>query len=102
MLRKNIEIKRLSSKLDYKKLGPFKIKQVRSVLNYELVLPKTMKIYPVFHILLLEIALEGAPLAPRIEIELVNLNAEYEVKKVLDYSKRNGTMKYLIRWKGYL
>jgi len=56
-----------------------------------------MKIYLIFYILLLEIALEGALLASRIEIELINPNTEYEVEKVLDYNKRNSTMKYLIK-----
>jgi len=56
-----------------------------------------MKIHLVFYISLFEIAPEGAPPAPRTEIELVNLNAEYEVERVLDYSKRNSTIKYLIK-----
>jgi len=56
-----------------------------------------MKIYLVFYILLFEIALEGALLAPRTEIEPVNLIAEYEVERVLDYYKRNNIIKYLIK-----
>jgi len=97
LLRKNIEIKKLSNKLDYKKLRPFKIKQVKSALNYELILFKQMKIYLVFYILLFEIVLEGALLALQTEIELINLIIEYEVEKILDYYKWNNTMKYLIR-----
>jgi len=97
LFRKNIKTKRLSNKLDYKKLRLFKIKQVRSILNYELILSKIIKIYLVFYILLFEIILKGAPPAPRTEIELINLNAEYEVEKVLDYNKRNSTIKYLIK-----
>ena len=62
-----------------------------------MVLPKIMKIYLVFYISLLEIVPEGAPPAPRTEIEPVNPNTEYEVEKVLDYNKRNGTIKYLIK-----
>jgi hypothetical protein len=54
LLRKNIKTKRLSGKLDYKKLGPFKIKRKTGPINYELSLPSIMRIYPVFHILLLE------------------------------------------------
>ena len=97
LLRKNIKIKRLSSKLEYKKLGSFRIKQVKNILNYELILLKQMKIHLVFYILLFEIILERALLAPRIEIELVNLIAKYKVKRVLDYYKQNNTIKYLIR-----
>jgi hypothetical protein len=44
-----------------------------------------MNIYPVFHISLLELILLGVPLAFIIEIELVNPNAKYKIKEILDY-----------------
>lgn len=44
-----------------------------------------MKIHLVFYVSLLEIVLLGALLAPVIEIDLVNLNAEYKVEELLDY-----------------
>ena len=84
LLRKNIATKRPSHKLDYKKLGLFRIVKVKGLVNFQLVLPKTMNIYPVFYISLLELALLGAPPAPITEIQLVNPNAEYKVEAVLD------------------
>ena len=48
LVRKNINTKRLSDKLDYKKLGLFKIKIVKGRLNYELTLLRTINIYLVF------------------------------------------------------
>jgi hypothetical protein len=48
-------------------------------------LPKTMNIYLVFHISLLELVLSGVLLVPVTEIELVNPNAEYEVEEILDH-----------------
>jgi hypothetical protein len=39
LLWKNIKIKRLSTKLDYTKLGSYKIRKVLSFLTYELKLP---------------------------------------------------------------
>jgi len=84
LLRRNIKIKRLSDKLNYKKLGPFKIEKVLSLVNYRLLLLKTMNIYPIFHISLLELASPGAPKAPITEINPVNPNAEYEVETILD------------------
>ena len=55
LLRKNIKTKRSSNKLDYKKLGLFKInKKIRSI-NYKLRLLKTIKIYLVFYILFLKL-----------------------------------------------
>jgi hypothetical protein len=71
--------------LDHKKLGLFKIKRVIRLVNYKLVLLKTINIYPVFYISLLELVLPGALLAPVTEIELVNPNTEYKVKEILDY-----------------
>jgi hypothetical protein len=60
--------------LDHKKLGLFKIKRVAGLVNYELVLLKTMNIYPVFHMFLLELILLGVPLVPITKI-----------KEILDY-----------------
>ena len=84
MVRKNIKTKRLSDKLDNRKLGPFKIDKVIRLVNYRLKLLKTMNIHLIFHISLLEVALEGAPPAPFIAIDLVNPNAEYKVEEILD------------------
>jgi hypothetical protein len=66
-------------------LGLFKIKRVTGLVNYKLVLPKTMNIYPVFYILLLELVLPGVLLAPVTKIEPVNLNAKYKVEEILDH-----------------
>jgi hypothetical protein len=83
--------------LDHKKLGLFKIKRVVRLVNYKLVLPKTINIYPVFYISLLELVLLGALLAPVTEIELVNPNIEYEIKKILDYKQIKNYIKYLVK-----
>jgi hypothetical protein len=39
LLRKNIATKRPSDKLDHKKLGPFEIVEIKSLVNYRLKLP---------------------------------------------------------------
>jgi hypothetical protein len=85
LIQRNIQTKQPSTKLDHKKLGLFKIKRITGLVNYELVLLKTINIYLVFHILLLELVLPGAPLAPVTEIEPVNPNAEYKVEEILDH-----------------
>jgi hypothetical protein len=54
LLRRNIKTIRPSDKLDHKKFGPFKIKRNIKNISYELHLPPTIKIYPIFHISLLE------------------------------------------------
>ena len=69
LLRKNVKTKRPSDKLDHKKLGPFKIDKKIGSVNYKLKLPRTMEIYPVFHMSLLEPVLPGAPVIPVTEVQ---------------------------------
>jgi transposase InsO family protein len=98
LLRKNIQTKRPSDKLDHKKLGPFKIKDKISDINYRLDLPKTMKIHPVFHISLLEPAPKGVKTG---KVELDVYEEEYEAEKILDKRIQEGQTQYLVKWKGY-
>jgi hypothetical protein len=72
LIQQNIQTKQLSTKLDHKKLGLFKIKKIIGFVNYKLVLPKTMNIHPVFYISLLELVLLGVLLVPVTKIEPVN------------------------------
>jgi hypothetical protein len=97
LIQQNIKTKQLNTKLDYKKLGLFKIKKVAGPVNYELVLPKTINIYPVFYISLLELILLRVLLAPITEIELINPNTEYEIKEILDYKQVRNYIKYLVK-----
>jgi hypothetical protein len=83
--------------LDHKKLGLFKIKRITRLVNYELVLPKTINIHPVFHISLLELVLLGVLLAPVTEIEPVNPNIEYKVEEILDHKQVRNYIKYLVK-----
>jgi hypothetical protein len=85
LIRRNIQTKRLNTKLDHKKLKLFKIKKIIGLINYKIILPKTINIYPVFHIFFLELILLGAPLAPVIEIEPINPNTKYKIEKILDH-----------------
>jgi hypothetical protein len=83
--------------LDHKKLGLFKIKRIIGLVNYKLVLPKTINIHPVFHISLLELVLLGVLPAPVTEIEPVNPNTEYKIKEILDHKQVRNYIKYLVK-----
>jgi len=54
LLYKNFKLRQLSRKLDYIKIGLFKIIERISEVMYRLDLPVKMKIYPVQHIAILE------------------------------------------------
>jgi hypothetical protein len=54
LLRRNIKIIRLSDKLDSKKINLFKVKRNIRDISFEFKFPPTIRIYPIFHISLLE------------------------------------------------
>ena len=64
LLRKNIKTKRPSDKLDHIKLGPFKIQKKLESIIFRLELSASIRIHPVFHILLLELAPKNARRGP--------------------------------------
>jgi hypothetical protein len=68
LLQKNIVTKQLSDKLDHKKLGLFKIAKIKSLVNYRLKLPKTIKIHLVFYMSLLKPAPLGSLLALKTKV----------------------------------
>jgi hypothetical protein len=102
LLRKNIKTKRPSSKLDFKKLGPFEILEKVGPVNYKLRLPENSRLHPVFHVSLLEPAKGDAPVATQTELQPENDPGEYEVEEILSTrTTTRGQQEYLIKWKGY-
>ena len=102
---------RVTPKLTQRFIGPFVVKRVLSPLVYELELPPTLPVHPVFHVSKLQPyhadvdpARQQEP--PRPPPELVDDNEEYEVEEVLNKRlTRRGRgpplVQYLVRWKGY-
>ena len=62
LLIKNMRTVRLSKKLDHVKVGLFLIKRVKGPVNYKLELLPDAKVYPVFHVSLLELVDPNIPL----------------------------------------
>ena len=94
---KNLRTKRPSKKLDYIRVGPFRVKKAKGPINYKLELLENVKIYLVFYILLFKKAKDSELVATSFEYELEEDNV-YEVEKILE--EQNG--QYLIKWKNYL
>jgi RNase H-like domain found in reverse transcriptase/Reverse transcriptase (RNA-dependent DNA polymerase)/Chromo (CHRromatin Organisation MOdifier) domain/Integrase zinc binding domain/Integrase core domain/Aspartyl protease len=97
--RRNIKTKRQSKKLDFLKIGPFRVRSVKGNVNYELALPKGMNMHPIFHISLLEPADQETPLETK-AVATDETTQEYEVEKIIDMAVEDGQNKYLIKWKG--
>lgn len=100
LLRKNIKTKRPSDKLDFKKLGPFKIEKKLGPVTYKLKLPKDMKIHPVFHVALLEEAPTNARIQESLPVE-PHEDIDYDVEEILAAKLEKGKPVYLIKWLGY-
>ena len=104
LIRKFIKTNRPSDKLDYTKLGPYEIKRKIGQRAYELNLPKTMKIHPVFHVSLLELVKEndipGRTQEPPPPI-IIDNNEEYEIENIIDSRLVRNKLEYLVHWNGY-
>jgi hypothetical protein len=69
LLRRNIKIIKSSDKLDSKKIGLFKIKRNIRDISFEFKLSLIIKIYLIFHILLLEPAYLNIPKGSASELD---------------------------------
>jgi len=101
----NINTGRPMKKLDHKRLGPFAVIKVLSNNAYELALPKSMKIHPVFNVVKLTPHISNdiperiiKPPPPPIVKAGVE---EFEIEEILDSRKYRGKLQYLVHWKGY-
>ena len=101
---RNLKRNSLDLKFTPKREGPFTITKVLSPLSYELKLPTSWKIHPVFHASLLtpyhknEIHRPNFPAPPP---DLIDNKEEYEIERILKHHGPPKNQSYLIRWQGY-
>ena len=104
LLRRNIKTTRPSDKLDYKRLGPFRIKSKIGQAAFHLQLPPSMRIHPVFHVSLLE-PFKQNDIPGRVQDPsppvIVDDYEEYEVEEILDSRIRYGKLQYFVHWKDW-
>jgi len=104
------QARRPSRKFQPKYIGPYKVIEVISPVNYRLELPYTLKIHPVFHVSLLKKYVENyskfsgrfARPPPPVQFDE---HVEYEIERILDRRDRvrgrGHQVEYLVKWKGY-
>src|SRR5439155_24041465 len=103
LLSTNIRTERPSKKLDWKRLGPFSITKHIGTQAYQLALPKSMRIHPVFHVSLLEpykapsIAHTPPPPPP----VMLDSEEEFEVDQILASKFIRKRLYYFVHCKGY-
>jgi hypothetical protein len=102
---KDLKTDRPSKKLEDKRYGPYKITKKISPSAYELKLPSSMKVHPVFGTSRLTLYEEDSipgrkhppPPPPVIEGEA----PEWEVEFIKDSRLFRGKLQFLVKWKGY-
>ena len=105
LLQRNIRTTRPSDKLDYKRLGPFKIKEKISTHAYRLDLPVTMRVHSVFHVSMLEpVAPDPLPLQVQVPPPpvIVDGELEFHVDEICDarHTRNPEQPQYLDKWTG--
>ena len=101
---KNLKHSVTNPKFVPKREGPFAITKVLSLITYQLHLPKTWKIHPVFHASLLSPYHKNnihGPNFPAPPPDLIEGEEEYEIEKILCHRGSPSSHMFLIQWKDY-
>jgi hypothetical protein len=96
LLTKNLKIKKKSKKLNHVKIESFFIKAIKKSINYELDLLKNVKVFLVFHILLLKSVDLSTFIQETFHYYSQKKN-RFEIEKILEKKSQ----RYLVKWKKY-
>jgi hypothetical protein len=97
-------------KLMSKFIGPFTIKRIVNNVSYELDLPSTLRVHPVFHASLLKPYQDGSVEFPDRELQLPQRpppdilpdgEEAWEVEIILDERMSRGVRQYYVKWLGF-
>ena len=103
LLRRNIKTTRPSDKLDYRKIGPFKILHRYGTRSYHLALPKTFsRLHPVFDVSLLEPYSDPSWVPGRSSSQAPVVLEDLDgpaIEKILDCRKLGRRYEYFVHWK---
>jgi len=94
---------RPSTKLDWKRRGPYRIKAMKGH-SYELDLPDSVKVHPVFHAeKLRKASMDPLPGQKQEEppAEEINGELEYELEGIIAARVWRGKLQYRVHWKGW-
>ena len=92
LLRRNIKTSRPSDKLNYRRLGPFKILDLRGKSSFLLKLPSSLsRLHPVFHVSLLEPFIDPNNVPDRISEPIVrNIVLSRQDASTADHPNKDG------------
>ena len=95
--------KRPSRKLDFKRIGPFKIVEKINDNAYRLKLPEGSLLHDVFNVSKLSPYKNSGTSGNEFELEpdVIEGFQEFEVEDILDFKVVNNVNSYLVKWKGY-
>jgi len=104
LLPRNIRTTRPCKKLDYKKIGPFKILARIGESAYKLDLPPSMRIHNTFHISLLELYHDDKFPSQRPQPPppiIIEGEPVYDLEQIINSRLHHGKLQYRAKWTGY-
>jgi len=104
LLLRNMVTTRPCKKLDYKKIGPFKILAKIGESAYKLDLPPSMMLHNTFHISLLGLYHDDKFPSKRTQPPppiILKGQPEYELEESVDSRLHYGELQYRVKWTGY-